>query len=77
MFNFQQRQEIFRFSKIWHLVPGVYLASYSMGTGVFFPGANWPGHEADHSILNPLLNVAHVKVFYFNSNGLGQYQSWY
>jgi len=70
MFNSQQRQEIFRFSKIWQLAPK------SMGIGVFFPGAKWPGREDDHSLLNPLLNVAHVKVFYFNFHGPDEYQSW-
>jgi len=37
MFNSQQRQEIFCFSKIWYMAPGVYLAFYSMGTGGLFP----------------------------------------
>jgi hypothetical protein len=48
-FDIWKRQELFSLCHRIQTDSGVYPASYSMGTGISFPGVKRPEHEDEHS----------------------------
>jgi hypothetical protein len=58
-----------RFSAPFQIGPGAHPASYTMGTGVSFPGVKWPGRGVDHPPSSSGRVKERVQLYLYSPSG--------